>query len=104
MEHNTSFNPESQTWTQDLLDKMDKMQETAVKFQARLQFLFQQSESPEENKPLQERIKAAAGYFVTEINTVIQFMLQSPAVTDSRLHSKEYNDAVKEVFAQLAMK
>lgn len=104
MEHTSSFNPESFTWTDELLGKMDKLQETAKKFQNQLLFLFQQPESPEENQPLQERIKAAATYFVTEIGLVIQFIQQSPAVTDSRLHSKEYNDNIKEVFAQLAMK
>ena len=104
LEHTSSFNPDSFTWTEELLGKMDKLQETAKKFQTQLQFLFQQPESPEENQPLQERIKAAATYFVTEIGSVIQFMQQSPAITDSRLHSKEYNDSIKEVFAQLAMK
>lgn len=104
LEHTSSFNPESFTWTQGLLDKIDKLQDTAVKFQARLQFLFQQSESPEENEPLHERIKAAATYFVAEINSVVEIIQQSPAVTDSRLHSKEYNDSIKEVFAQLTMK
>ena len=104
LEHSSSFNPESFAWTEDLLGKMDKLQETAKKFQAQLQFLFQQPESPEENQPLQERIKAAAAYFVTEIGSLVSFIQQSPAVTDSRLHSKEYNDSIKEVFAQLAMK
>jgi hypothetical protein len=104
LEHTSSFNPESFTWTEEVLGKLDKLQETAKKFQTQLQFLFQQPESPEENQPLQERIKAAATYFVTEIGSLIQFIQQSPAVTDSRLHSKEYNDSIKEVFAQLAMK
>ena len=104
LEHTSSFNPESFTWTEELLGKMDKLQETAKKFQNQLQFLFQQPESPEENQPLQERIKAAAAYFVIEIGFVIQLIQQSPAVTDSRLHSKEYNDSIKEAFAQLAMK
>jgi len=104
VEHNSSFNPESLTWTEELLGKLDKLQETAKKFQAQLHFLFQQRESPEENQPLQERIKAAAAYFVSEIGLFIQFIQQSPAVTDSRLHSKDYNESLREVFAQLAMK
>jgi len=103
-EHTSSFNPESFTWTEELLGKLEKLQDTAKKFQAQLQFLFQQPESPEENQPLQERIKAAATYFVTEVGLAVQFIQQSPAVTDSRLHSKEYNDSLKEVFAQLAIK
>ncbi len=104
LEYNSSFNPESLTWTEELLGKLDKLQETAKKFQAQLQFLFPQRESPEENQPLQERIKAAATYFVSEIGLFIQFIQQSPAATDSRLHSKEYNESLREVFAQLAMK
>lgn len=104
LEHSSSFNPESFSWTEELLGKMDKLQETAKKFQVQLQSLFQQTESPEENKPLQERIKAAANYFVTGTSSLIQFMQKSPVVTDSRLHSKEYNESLREIFAQLAMK
>ena len=104
LEHTSSFNSDSLTWIEELLVKLDKLQETAKKFQSQLQFLFQQPESPEENLPLQERIKAAATYFVAEIGLLVHFIQQSPAVTDSRLHSKEYNESIKEVFAQLAMK
>lgn len=104
LEHNSSFNPESIQWTEGLSGKLEAMQGTAAKFQQQLQYLFQQSDSPEENKILQERILAAAKYFTTEINTSIQFLQQSPAVTDSKLYSKEYNDSIKEVFANLSLK
>lgn len=104
LEHNSSFNPESFIWTEELLGKMDKLQETAIKFQSQLQILYIKSESSEGNSALQERIKAAANYFITETGTLIQSIQQSPAVTDSRLHSKEYNDRLREIFAQLAMK
>jgi hypothetical protein len=103
-EHTTSFNPESFSWTEELLGKLYKLQETAKKFHVQLQALFQQPESPEENIPLQERIKAAAGYFVTETGSTMHYIQQSPAVTDSRLYSKEYNESIREVFAQLALK
>lgn len=104
LEYNSSFNPESVPWTEELIGNIDKLQVTAKKFQNQLLFLFQQPASPEENQPLQERIKAAATYFLKEIGLLIQFIQQSPVSTDSRLHSKEYNDSIKEVFAQLAMK
>jgi PIF1-like helicase/Helix-turn-helix domain/HRDC domain/Helicase len=103
-EHTSSFNPESFSWAEELLEKLGKLQDMVKKFQVQLQSLFQRPESPEENPPLQERIKAAASYFVTELGSLIQFIQQSPAVTDSRLHSKEYNESIREVFAQLAMK
>jgi len=104
MEHTSSFNPESFSWTEELLGQLDKHQETALKFQARLNYLFQQQDSPEENKPLQERIQAAASYFIPEIGRLVQVIQQSPAVTDSKLHSKEYNEGIREVFAQLSEK
>jgi hypothetical protein len=104
LEHTSSFNPESFSWTEELLGKMDKLQETAKKFQTQLQSLFLQAHASDTNQLLQERIKAAAGYFVTETGSLIQFIQQSPAVTDSRMHSKEYNESMREIFAQLAMK
>ncbi len=103
MEHHSSFNPDAKTWVGELLGKMEKLQETAKKFRVQLQNYFQQA-SPEENNSLQERIKAAAGYFVTESADFIQFIQQSPAITDSRIHSKEYNESIREIFAQIAFK
>lgn len=104
IEHDSSFNSEAIPWTDELFNKLQSLQETAAKFQLQLQYLFQQPDSPEENFPLQERIAAAANYFTPAINTTIQFIQQSPAVTDSRLNAKEYNENIKEVFAALALK
>jgi hypothetical protein len=104
LEHTSSFNPETLSWIDELLGKMDKLQETAAKFHIRLTALFQQQERPEGNAALQERIKAASNYFAAELQFISQFIQQSPAVTDSRLHAKEYNELLKEVFAQLSMK
>jgi hypothetical protein len=104
LEHTSSFNPESFAWTEQLIDKLDKLQETATKFHTQLKSLFQQPEAPEENTALQDRLKAGAIYFVAEINSVIQFLQQPNVVTDSRLHSKEFNDSTRELFAQLALK
>jgi hypothetical protein len=104
LEHVSSFNPEIFSWIEGLLEKIAKLQETALKFHLKLQALFQQTEKPDENPALQERTKAAANYFTMEVQSILQFIQQSPAVTDSRLHAKEYNESLKEVFAQLSMK
>ena len=103
-EHISSFNPESFTWTEELLAKLDKLHEVAIKFQAQLQSLFRQAETADTDNGLQDRIKAGAVYFVKEIGLLIRFIQQSPAITDSKLYSKEYNESIKEVFAQLAEK
>lgn len=104
IEHSSSFNEEAITWTEGLIEKLNTQQETAIKFQAQLQWLFQQEEVPEENKPLQERIMAAANYFSAELKSMIQYITGSVAVTDSSLHAKEYNEALREVFTQLSIK
>jgi hypothetical protein len=104
LEHASSFNPETFSWIEDLLEKISKLQKTAIKFHLRLHALFQQAEMPEENTALQERIQAAANYFATDLQLILQFIQRSPAITDSRLHAKEYNESLKEVFAQLSRK
>ena len=57
-----------------------------------------------ESLNIQQRIKAASGYFNGKLQDVLDYVQKSPAVTDSRLHAKEYNDTLKEIFAQLALK
>jgi len=103
-DHASSFNPEVLPWIQELLNKANKLQTTAIKFHLKLQLLFLQPEIPGENVVMQERIGAAANYFKTELQGLLQFIQQSPAITDSRLHAKEYNESVKEIFALLSFK
>jgi hypothetical protein len=104
MEHVSSFTPESFSWAEELLGKLNKLQDTAKKFQAQLLSLYKQQDSPELSPVIQERIKIAARYFVLETDQLNQVIRQSPVITDSRLHAKEYNESIKEVFAGLAMK
>jgi ATP-dependent exoDNAse (exonuclease V) alpha subunit len=104
LENTSSFNVETISWLGELLGYMNQTQETALRFHLQLKELFQQEEAPEENKLLRERLEAAANYFSGKLSPLLQFIQQSPAVTDSRLHAKEYNEGLKEVFAQLASK
>lgn len=104
VEHCSSFNKETLIWVDELTARLEKTQITAVKFHQQLKTLFQQTDNPDENHLLQERIKAAAGYFIRETASLIQFLQQSPAITDSRLHAKEYNESIKEIVAELEVK
>ncbi len=104
LEHTSSFNPETFPWMEELLVKMNSLQAIASKFHLQLQELFQQQSLPEHSEGLQERLKAASNYFVKEIESLLQFIQLSPAVTDSQLHAKEYNESLKEIFGQLAIK
>lgn len=101
-EHKTSFNNELVEWINEIFIKINELQSTAEKFQSQLNNLFLLEEKPESNAVLQERIKAGGSYFVNEQIKLIELIQKSPAVTDSRMHAKEFNDGLKEVFAQLS--
>ena len=101
-EHKSSFNDEAGEWMNEVSDKIKEMQATADKFQSQLNNLFILEEKPESNTVLQKRIKAGGTYFVNEQNRLLELIQKSPVVTDSRIHAKEFNDGLKEVFAQLS--
>jgi hypothetical protein len=104
LQHTSSFNPEAFTWITELLNKLDQAQMTALKFHVWLKAQFQQPVLPEENSSLQTKTRDGAAHFGKEIQQMIEILQQSPAVTDSRLHAKEFNESVKEVFAELSQK
>ena len=101
--HRSSFNEEAFSWSDALINRLYLLQATAEKFHLQLKRLFQLTERAEDNAELQTRMKAAANYFGPEIKLTIDAMLQSPAVTDSSIHAKEFNDNLRSAFAQLAL-
>ena len=100
--NNTSFNTETIPWLQQLTGKLNKLQETAIKFQHWLEGQFALPPAPEENSTLKERTIKAAAHFIGEISAIVNELQRSPAVTDSRLHAKEYNESLKGIFAELS--
>ncbi|MER3471904.1 MAG: hypothetical protein C4330_11430 [Chitinophagaceae bacterium] len=102
VQHRTSFNAEVFLWFEELITKLTFLQTTADKFAIQLRHLFSLTPKAEDNTELQERIKTAAGWFGAEIKTLTDIIVQSPAVTDSAMHAKEYNEQLKEVFVLLS--
>jgi hypothetical protein len=103
LENNSSFNTETTPWLAHLSDKINALQDTAVKFHSWLRDQFAQPGRPEENTALQERAVRAAAHFIKEMAAIVPILEQSPAVTDSGQHAKEYNELVKEIFAALSV-
>ena len=101
-EHNSSFNDGATDWLTGLKEKVAGMQEVGTKFQAQLKSLFLMV--PVDESKLTERIKAAGAFFNEKLQDAITYLQSSVASTDSRLHAKEYNDNLKEVFTLLAAK
>ena len=99
-----SFNNEAVQWADELETKITNLQITAAKFHTQIEQLFQQSENPEVNEKLIERLNAGAQYFTDEQNRLMASLLSTPVVTDSRQHAKEINDGLKELFIRISLK
>jgi Holliday junction resolvase RusA-like endonuclease len=103
-ENPVAFNVDAQVWVMGVMEKISMLQETSDKFHVWLRGQFLQPGLPEDNTVLRERTERAAAHFVKELDLLTQLLLQSPAVTDSRLHAKEYNEGIREIFGELSMK
>lgn len=100
----SAFNAELLQWITEVENKITALQTVAEKFKLQLNKFFINDALTETGMQLQQRLTAASGYFIQEIDAVIACMKQSPAVTDSKQHAKTYNDQLKEVFVLLAEK
>lgn len=103
-EHQSSFNTETTSWLETLSEKINLLQQTAIKFHAWLRNQFHQAIISDENTIVQERTLKASEHFTKEIQQVLEYIISSPAITDSSLHAKEYNTQLKDVFAELSLK
>lgn len=103
-ENDKSFISGSESYVQRLSEKLSQLQETALKFQAWLTGQFQLPIHLEENQALLDRLSKAVDHFSTGLQDFLRELRNSPVSTDSRLHAKEYNDYLREVFASLALK
>lgn len=101
LENNSSFNPETIPWMEEVTGRITVLHDTAEKFHPWIKGQFDQPLVPEENNVLQDRAIKAATHFIKEIKSIVSGLQQSPAVTDSKQHAKEYNDSLKEIFTQL---
>ena len=104
LENGSSFNEESEKWINEFLDEIIKLEGTAEKFQNQLRSIFNREENADTNELLKERMNAGAGYFIKEQNRLNELLNGCPIVTDSRLHAKEINEALKEIFSGLSIK
>ncbi len=99
-----AFNTGLLQWIDDAENTLTTLQTVADKFQLQLNKLFNTDGLPGENDVVQQRLSSAANYFIQQIDGLIAMLSQSPASTDSKLHAKAYNEALKEVFVLLTEK
>ena len=103
-ENASSFSEGSEKWINEFLEEVIKLEGTAEKFQNQLRSIFNREENADTNELLKERMKAGAGYFIKEQSKLSELLGSCPIVTDSRLHAKEINEALKELFSGLSIK
>lgn len=98
-----SFDAETILWAESIYSKIGELEKTAEKFRSWLHQNFELSDNLKEIKVLQERTKKAVPYFLNAIEGSIELIQGTTAQTDSYLHAKEFNENVKELFAQLSL-
>lgn len=103
-ENEKDFNDATLPWVNEIEEKLISLQAVAEKFKLHLNYFFVEEMLPEENPSLQKRTKDAAAYFVKELEVLLQLISKSPAVTDSKMQAKNYNEALKDVFITVAEK
>jgi len=104
VENKSSFNEEAWKWMEEFLSEINKLQITAEKFQNQLRSIFNSEENSDTNELLKERTSAGSDYFIKEQNKLIELVIACSIVTDSRIHAKDLNESLKEIFAGLSMK
>jgi len=97
-----SFNKETIPYLQQVRQLLQEMDEVAVKFRLQLITVFKQYPLREEY--LQSRISAACGFFAQRAGQFLEILRKSPVSTDSRTNAGEYNEAIQQMFSDMAMK
>jgi hypothetical protein len=103
-ENEKSFNTETLPWVNELFNQLHALQKTSDNFSKHLDILFSKTEYSENNIELHERISSATSYFSQQINECTQKLLNSPAVTDSRIAAKTYNEGLRDIHLALSLK
>jgi hypothetical protein len=99
-----SFNAETKSWLEVLESKIQFVTKTAERFRGELHQLFQQQILPDQNSALQQRVAAAANYFIPHFEYLLHSLTGSRAVTDSKKQALRYNEEFEELHSSLAKK
>jgi hypothetical protein len=91
-----SFNSETLTFLASISGHLSNMQKVAMRFQNELRTLA--FAVPVDERKLNERIAAAAGYFSGILQTVSGELKKSSAISDSKANASRYNDDLEKVF------
>lgn len=97
-----SYNKETVPYSKVVLKQLQDVQEVADKFRHQLESILRQKVMNEDY--LSERLEAAKKFFVQKLETLLETLRQSPAVTESRENARDYNEQIRTIFSFLAQK
>ncbi|MEP6615474.1 MAG: helix-turn-helix domain-containing protein [Ginsengibacter sp.] len=100
----SSFNLECTAWMDEVTFHFKLLDNLSGKFLVQLESMFDPAIMPHLDSVIQARIVSAVQYFTPQLQKELSFLQKSPAVTDSRIKAKEYNDLLLEIFSQTAEK
>lgn len=98
----SSFNEETLPFIHHLIGQLHAMEGVAAKFRLQLEQIIRRA--PFDIKFLNERLKASAGYFSQQIDTLAETLRASPSTTDNRANAQEYDDSISALFTVLVQK
>lgn len=101
-EWGASFNDETAPYLQNVQQQLEEVERIGAKFRVQLHSIF--GRHPVDEDYLKDRFSAARGFFTEKIDRLMNMLKQSPASTDSRTHAGEYNEAIHDLFSDLALK
>lgn len=94
------FNKESQNFVEEVHQLTSNVTMVGSKFRKQLTALFQQ----DDDKKIDERIKAASQYFTEEIDKLKELLKHSPTTSESYEMAEEYNFCLRALYDEISRK
>lgn len=99
--HKNKLNENASEWTADFLEEIRKHKLTAEKFLSQANQLLSDNPVIENNEKLQQRIQAAAAYFLPAIENIKRKLQQHPLLTEHRETATAVDEALLETMTAL---
>ncbi|RYY57315.1 MAG: ATP-dependent DNA helicase UvrD2 [Chitinophagaceae bacterium] len=99
-----SFSAGAAAYLLSVVEQVYALNEVGDRFRTWLGFEFRKEPVPGEAGAVAARLYSSAGYFRPRLTELLSVLTGSAVSTDSRLHAREYNDAMRDLFAQLSLK
>jgi hypothetical protein len=102
--NSAAFNEHLFTQLDGVVQLMETAQTVAVKFGAFMKAKFTAETYPEETEELQLKIRGAVTHFKKDLAAIRDYFPTLQAETDSKMLAKEYNEGIKNLYLQVALK